>query len=62
MSELQWWGYRHISGTITIKRYFGELDIQEASESPFVADYAGPVTAATREEAEVKLKKELGVS
>lgn len=46
-----WWGYRHTSGTLQAKRYFGPLDIQEAHESAFCAVVVGPFQADTREEA-----------
>ncbi len=51
MSELQWWGYRHTSGTLQAKRYWSVEDIQEAQESPFVKTVYGPFNAAGRDEA-----------
>lgn len=51
MSELQWWGYRHTSGTLQAKRYWSPQDIQEALESPFVAMTYGPFEANGRDEA-----------
>lgn len=51
MTMLKWWGYRHIHGTVQAKRYFSELDIQEAKESPFVKQVVGPFDADGREDA-----------
>lgn len=58
--KLQWWGYKHTSGTYQAKRYFDALDIAEANESPFCKIVVGPFLAADREEALeiVKLKTE----
>lgn len=50
-NKLQWWGYKHISGTIQAKRYFDQLDIQEANESPFCEIVVGPFEASGRDEA-----------
>ena len=46
-----WWGYKHTSGTLQAKRYFGKLDIQEAHESPFCDIVVGPFNANGRDEA-----------
>ena len=46
-----WWGYKHTSGTLQAKRYFGPLDIQEANESPFCDQVVGPFEAEGRDEA-----------
>ena len=54
-----WWGYKHINGTLQIKRFFSQLDIMEAEESPFVEEYSGPYPADNREEALQKLKEKL---
>lgn len=45
------WGYKHTSGSLQAKRYFGPLDIKEAHESPFCAIVVGPFEASDREEA-----------
>lgn len=50
-TKLQWWGYKHTSGTYQAKRYVDERDIIEAIESPFVADWHGPFEAKDRDEA-----------
>ncbi len=47
----QWWGYRHTNGSLQVKRYFDDRDIQEARESDFVVRTAGPFYANNREEA-----------
>ncbi len=61
MSRLQWWGYRHVNGTLHLKRYlsFGREAIADAHESDFVQDVCGPFYADSRVEAIAKLKKGL---
>lgn len=54
---LQWWGYRHKNGTISIKRYFDFADIKEALRSDFVEAVSGPIEAENREKATEFLKK-----
>lgn len=61
MNELQWWGYRHTSGTLHTKRYFDQLDIQEANESPFCARVIGPFNADSSEAARRIVKDKLGL-
>lgn len=51
MSDLQWWGYRHISGTLQAKRYWSMMEIDDARESPFVKLIYGPFNADGRDEA-----------
>lgn len=57
LSDPQWWGYKHTSGTYQAKRYFGPLDIREAHESPFCEAVVGPFVAHSREEALEKVKE-----
>lgn len=57
---IQWWGYRHTSGTIHLKRYFSRRDIDEAIDSDFVAHVFGPFEAETHEQASERLRKGLG--
>jgi hypothetical protein len=59
-SMLVWFGYRHFTGTIYLKRYFGGSDIDEAIESDFVVALKGPFEAESREEALKFLRRELG--
>jgi hypothetical protein len=56
MKNNMWWGYVHTSGTIQLKRYFSQLDIDEAYESPFVKEVYGPWECQGREEAEKIIK------
>lgn len=56
-SKLTWWGYKHTNGSLQAKRYFGEEDLDEAMESPFVAAVFGPFEADGREEALEILEK-----
>lgn len=60
MSEkIKWWGYLHTNGTIQIKRYFSELDLDDAYESPFVRQIVMPFEADCREEAALIIEKKL---
>jgi len=61
MKYNKWWGYLHVNGTLHVKIYFGELDITEAWESPFVAVVAGPWVCENREEAIKKLSGAVNV-
>lgn len=54
---IQWWGYVHMDGSLHVKRYFSELDIEEAEGSPFVLSAHGPWTVDSREEALKKLQE-----
>jgi len=56
MDKLLWWGYVHTNGSIQVKRYFSELDIDEARESPFVKSAYGPWDCKNREEAIAKVR------
>ena len=47
----RWWGYKHIIGGLQVKRFYDIKDIQEARDSDFVEQVAGPFYAANREEA-----------
>jgi hypothetical protein len=52
MSELEWWGYVHTSGTVHAKRWFGDQrDLDEARESDFVGNVYGPFKATCRDDA-----------
>ena len=48
MSEILWWGYKHVSGTYQAKRFFGKEDTDEAEESPFVEQVVYPFYAESR--------------
>ena len=58
MSTLQWWAYRHINGTIQVKRYFDARDLEDARESDFVKLYTLPFDADSREDA-IKIAEDL---
>lgn len=60
MGNLQWWGYLHTNGSIQVKRYFSQQDMDEAWESPFVIAVAGPWDCTGREEAISKTKEAVG--
>ena len=51
MSGFLWWGYKHTSGTYHAKRYFSRIDLEEAKDSPFVANYSGPFKAESNKDA-----------
>jgi len=55
----EWWGYLHVEGTLHVKPYFGEEDLLEARQSPFVKHSRGPWECSGREEALEKLKEAL---
>lgn len=52
-----WWGYKHTSGTLQAKRYFGALDVEEARDSPFCEQVVGPFPAKDREDALEQVKQ-----
>jgi len=58
-SFLRWWGYLHVNGTTHTKKYFGPQDIIDARESDFVVRVTGPFNALSRDEAELKVRREL---
>lgn len=45
-----WYCYKHMQGTIHAKRFLSNADINEAIQSPFVAEVRGPIEG-TREDA-----------
>ena len=47
----QWWGYLHINGSVQVKVFFGEDDVENARESPFVEEVVQPFSARDRDEA-----------
>ena len=49
--SLTWWGYKHINGSIQVKRFFGKVDLIEAEGSPFVRKVFQPFEAEGREDA-----------
>ncbi len=48
---ITWWGYRHLNGTLHLKRYIERRDIDEAKISPFVVTTCPPFIAETRDQA-----------
>lgn len=52
---LTWWGYRHESGRVLVKRFFGPDDLIDARASGFCRAVMGPVEAETRAAAEQKI-------
>ena len=58
ITEIEYYSYLHINGSIHVKRYFGDRgDLDEAIESDFVAIVVGPFVAKTRTDAQLKARK-----
>ena len=55
----KWFGYQHTNGKCFVKRFFDQLDIDEADESPFVARTFGPFEAVDNVEALEILKEKI---
>ena len=58
--QLKWWAYRHTNGQIFVKRFFSEDQLDDAFDSPFVEDVAGP-WECSRAEATQKATRALKV-
>jgi len=50
---ITWWGYIHANGSVQVKRFFDQRDIDEAIKSPFVRSVYGPFEADNREDAKL---------
>ena len=59
---MKWWGYLHVEGSLQIKRYFDEQDLQDARDSSFCAEVSGVVEARDREEAITAIVANLGMT
>ena len=55
----KWWGYIHINGKIQVKRYFSEMDIEDAEESPFVSKVFRPFDAKDPGDAIKQIKERM---
>lgn len=49
--KLEWYAYRHVNGTIHLKRYFDKFDISETRASFFVAEVTGPFECSKKNDA-----------
>ncbi len=47
-SDLTWFGYRHMNGSLHVKRYLSAESFREAQESDFVLYTVGPFEAPDR--------------
>ncbi len=47
----KYWGYLHTAGSVHVKPYFSQLDIDEAHQSPFVKQLFEPFEATGIDEA-----------
>ncbi len=57
---LNWYGYRHLNGTLHVKRYLGDYgsgELADTKASPFVREVFGPFEAQNQHLAECKLKR-----
>ena len=61
MDKLQWYGYRHINGSIHVKRFFSIEDYKEAASSDFVEYMSSVFLADDRDEAIRIASDKLGV-
>jgi hypothetical protein len=61
MSELLWWGYLHQSGSIHVKRWFGDHKdyLEDCENNEFVQRVVKPFPADSREEAVSVITKKL---
>ena len=56
-----WWAYKHLDGSIHIKRFLGAgKDKQEAEKDPYVQDMWGPFEAQSFEDAQAEAEQVLG--
>lgn len=62
MNDILWWGYLHDNGSIQVKRFFSEDDLDDALDSPFVARVVRPFSAKSREDAIAKMEDILNVN
>lgn len=53
----KWWGYLHTNGTVHVKRYFNDHDLDEADESPFVKRVTVAFEASDRDDALKTVKR-----
>ena len=60
-SDLTWFGYRHMNGTLHVKRYLSAVSFKEAQDSDFVLYTFGPFEAPDRASAELHLKESLKI-
>lgn len=60
-AKIMWWGYLHSNRTIQVKRWFGDHKdyTDDCENNPFVLQVVKPFEAATREEAEAYIAKQL---
>ncbi len=47
----KWWGYLHVNGSIQVKRYFDQRDLEEAEQSDFVQFVTATFDAKDRADA-----------
>lgn len=59
---LPWWGYLHVDGSLHVKRYFDQRDLDDAYESDFVYQVCQPLLAISREDAVAQIGEILGVT
>ena len=47
----EWWAYKHINGSIQVKRLWDEKDMYDATQSEFVVKIYKPFLATNRSDA-----------
>ena len=55
-SQLPYWGYLHVNGTVHVKRFYDIEEIKDAQESPFVHKVFGPFYCTNTKEAFIVLE------
>ena len=63
MNELMWWGYLHVSGTVQVKRWFGDVKdyTEDCDGNEFVVRVVRPFACPTQQEAARIIRDRLGV-
>ncbi|KKN19287.1 hypothetical protein LCGC14_0947160 [marine sediment metagenome] len=57
---LEWYAYKHVNGTLHLKRYLGDYgDVEEAINSSFVDRVYGPFEAKNQHKARRIMKERL---
>lgn len=54
---MTWWGYVHVTGSLHLKRFFDNQDLDDAYDSEFVDRVVSPFEANNRDDAWEILKK-----
>lgn len=55
-----WWGYIHIDGTLHLTKSFCHEEIESAKKSKYIKQLFGPWECNSKEDAEKKIREEIG--